>query len=200
VSCEIEFRRETLPPLAALEREWRALEAVAYPSFFTSWQWIGTLLAAVPPERRPNLLRGVARGETVALALLGAGVARRRHGLVRSRALYLNQTGDPRFDSIMIEHNGILAAAGREAAAFDGAIAWFTGLAKEADEFYLNGSLAHFSKAAGSAGASTLFRPIPSSLISCRPMTASSIRCSAPTRASSCDGRFGISNAGAACS
>jgi CelD/BcsL family acetyltransferase involved in cellulose biosynthesis len=148
VSCEIEFRRETLPPLAALEREWRALEAVAYPSFFTSWQWIGTLLAAVPPERRPNLLRGVARGETVALALLGAGVARRRHGLVRSRALYLNQTGDPRFDSIMIEHNGILAAAGREAAAFDGAIAWFTGLAKEADEFYLNGSLAHLSEEA----------------------------------------------------
>ena len=71
--------------------------------FFTSWPWIGTLLAAVPAAHRPALLRGAARGETVGLALLGAGVTRRRHGLVRSRALYLNETGDRRFDSITIE-------------------------------------------------------------------------------------------------
>ena len=46
--CDVEFSYEALPPLASLEREWRTLEAVARPSFFTSWQWIGTLLAAVP--------------------------------------------------------------------------------------------------------------------------------------------------------
>jgi CelD/BcsL family acetyltransferase involved in cellulose biosynthesis len=148
VTPEIELRHEALPPLAALEREWRTLEAAASPSFFTSWRWIGTLLAAVPAERRPDLLRGVARGETIAVALLGAGVARRRHGLVRSRALYLNQTGDPQFDAIMIEHNGILAAAGCEAAASDAAVAWFARLGEEADELHFSGSSRRLSEAA----------------------------------------------------
>jgi len=141
VTCAVEFSREALPPLATLEREWRTLEAVARPSFFTSWQWVGTLLAALPAASRPSLLRGAARGETVGLALLGAGITRRRHGLVRSRALYLNETGDPRFDAITIEHNGILAPAGQEAAVFDAAIEWFADLGEVADELYISGSV-----------------------------------------------------------
>lgn len=138
---QVEFRREPLPPLATLEREWRTLEAAARPSFFTSWQWIGTLLAAVPPENQPKLLRGSADGETVALALLGTNHSRRRHGLVRSRALYLNETGDPRFDVLTIEHNGLLAAAPHEAIVWNELSAWFAGLCDEADEFYVSGSL-----------------------------------------------------------
>lgn len=140
----IVFRREALPPLADLEREWRALEAVGHPSFFTSWQWIGTLLAAVPPASRPQLLRGTAAGETVALAMLGANKTRRRYGLVRSRGLYINETGDPRFDSLTIEHNGILAAASYEPLVWDGLLGWFAGLSDEADELHLSGSLLHF--------------------------------------------------------
>ena len=58
------------------------------------------------------LLRGVADGETVALALLGAHRRAAGAGWFASRSLYLNETGDPQFDSPMIEHNGILAAAG----------------------------------------------------------------------------------------
>jgi CelD/BcsL family acetyltransferase involved in cellulose biosynthesis len=138
---EVEFYRETLPPPAALEHEWRTLETFARPSFFTSWHWIGTLLAALPRTQLPSLLRGVAVGRTVALALLGGGVSRRRTGLVCSRALYLNETGDPYFDALTIEHNGILAAAGREAPIFDAALAWFAGLREEADELHFNGSL-----------------------------------------------------------
>jgi CelD/BcsL family acetyltransferase involved in cellulose biosynthesis len=130
-----------LPPLSVLEAEWRQLEGVGSPSFFTSWHWIGTLLAAVPTTSWPGLLRGVAGGKTIALALLGARQNRRRHGLVRSRALYLNQTGDPHFDSPMIEHNGILAAAGYEAAVWQALIAWFAELRGEADELHLSGSL-----------------------------------------------------------
>jgi CelD/BcsL family acetyltransferase involved in cellulose biosynthesis len=143
----VEFSQEALPSLATLEREWRALEAIARPSFFTSWQWIGTFLAAVPTAHRPHLLRGVAQGETVALALLGAGVTR-RHGLVNSRAFYLNETGDPRFDSITIEHNGILAPAGREAAILYAAVAWFADRSDLADELYLRGSLLRLPEAA----------------------------------------------------
>ncbi len=141
MSGEVEFHRETLPPPAALEHEWRTLETLARPSFFTSWHWIGTLLAALPRTQLPSLLRGVAGGRTVALALLGAGVSRRRNGLVRSRALYLNETGDPHFDALTIEHNGILAVAEREAPVFDAALAWFAGLREEADELHLSGSL-----------------------------------------------------------
>jgi CelD/BcsL family acetyltransferase involved in cellulose biosynthesis len=143
---DLEFSWEAPPPLPTLEREWRALEAVAQPSFFTSWQWIGTLLSAVPAAQRPHLLRAAARGQTIGLALLGAGVTRRRHGLVRSRALYLNETGDPRFDSTTIEHNAILAPAGQDAAVLSSAIAWFADLGDMADEFYISGSVLRLSE------------------------------------------------------
>jgi hypothetical protein len=109
VVCEVEFRREPLRPLAILEHEWRAVEAVSIPSFFTSWRWIGTLLAIVPTARRPGLLRGVVRGETVSLALLGCAVTRRRHGLIWSRSLHLNEIGDPRFDAPTIVQQPRLA-------------------------------------------------------------------------------------------
>src|SRR5271166_994201 len=85
-------------------------------------------------------------GETVGLALLGSGTTRRRHGLVRSRALYLNETGDPGFDSITIEHNGILAPVGQEAVVFDSAIAWFADLGDAVDELYISGSVLRLSE------------------------------------------------------
>ena len=140
VALQVELACEALPSLADLEREWRALEAAGGPSFFTSWQWIGTLLAALPSPNRPNLLRGRAQGETVALALLGANITRRRHGLVRSRGLYLNETGNARFDSLTIEHNGILAVVGYEGAILDALFAWFAGRRGEADELYFSGA------------------------------------------------------------
>jgi CelD/BcsL family acetyltransferase involved in cellulose biosynthesis len=130
-----------LPPLAELEHEWRALEAVAHPSFFISWAWIGNLLAMIPAASRPMLLRGRARGGTVALALLGNTVNRRRHGLIRSRGLYLNETGDPRFDALTIEHNGILSAAGNDPVIIEALLSWFAEARGEADELHLSGSL-----------------------------------------------------------
>src|SRR5438876_501157 len=139
---QVEFRREALPSLAALEREWGALEAAGRPSFFTSWRWVGTLLAAMPAADRPELLRGCEGGETIALALLGANVSRRRHGLVRSRGLYLNETGNARFDALSIEHNSILTAAGRQPlGVLDAVMAWFASLRDEADELHFSGSL-----------------------------------------------------------
>ena len=117
-----------------------ASSAAARPSFFTSWYWIGTLLAVLPEANRPSLLRGSIRGETVALALLGARLVRRRYGLIRSRALYLNETGDPAFDSLTIEHNGLLVAVAHETAARDALIAWFAGNGADADELHISGS------------------------------------------------------------
>lgn len=134
------FRLEALPSLPKLEHEWRLLEAAGTPSFFTSWHWIGTLLAALPPASRPKLLRGTTNGETVSLALLGANETRRRR-LVRSRGLYLNQTGSLQFDSLTIEHNGILARSDWESRIWDQLIAWFAGLYDQADELHISGSL-----------------------------------------------------------
>lgn len=141
MSGAVQFRREALPPAADLEPEWRALEAVSRSSFFTSWAWIGTLLAAIPAARRPMLLRGRVQGETVALALLGSASTTRRHGLVRSRGIYLNETGDPQYDAMTIEHNGMLAAPDREPAVLDALIGWFAGQRRDADELYLSGSM-----------------------------------------------------------
>ncbi len=52
-------------------------------------------------------------GRTVALALMAQGVERRR-GVIRSRALYLNETGIAEYDAITLEHNGVAALAGFE--------------------------------------------------------------------------------------
>jgi CelD/BcsL family acetyltransferase involved in cellulose biosynthesis len=148
LASPIEFQREALPPLAVLESQWRSLETAAYPSFFTSWYWIGTLLAVLPEGSRPSLLRGSIRGQTVALALLGARLVRRRHGLIGSRALYLNETGDPTFDSLTIEHNGLLVAVAHESAALDALIAWFAEQDADADELHISGSLLRVSETA----------------------------------------------------
>lgn len=134
----IEFRRETLPPPAVLEAEWRALQAAADPSFFNSWYWIGTFLAALPEAGRPSLLRGSVQGETVALALLGARLVRRRHGLIRSRVLYVNETGDPDFD-LAIEHNALLVRSSDRRPAVDALIGWFAEHSAEADELHMSG-------------------------------------------------------------
>jgi len=145
---QIEFRREALPSPAALEQQWRALEAVAESSFFTSWRWIGAWLAILPETSRPALLRGLAAGQTVALVLLGASTARRRRGLVHARGLHVNETGDPSLDVAFIEHNNVLTARGHEARALDALVGWFAGSDSEADELYISGSLSRLPHSA----------------------------------------------------
>ena len=87
------------------------------------------------------MLRGSLRGETVALALIGAKLVRRRYGLIRSRALFLNETGDPDYD-VAIEHNGLLVATPYRRAASDALIRWFAEYgAREADELHVGGSM-----------------------------------------------------------
>jgi CelD/BcsL family acetyltransferase involved in cellulose biosynthesis len=157
LSCEpefgglIEFRREALPPLPALEAQWRSLEPAAAPSFFTSWHWIGTLLTVLPANKRPDLLRGSLGRETVALALLGARLVRRR-GIIRSRALFLNDIGDADYD-LTIEHNGLLVAPQYRRAATDALIKWFAEHgARETDELYISGSMQPLPGAAVAQG------------------------------------------------
>jgi hypothetical protein len=84
------------------------------------------------------LLTISARGKPVALAIL---VKRTiwRYKLIPVRTWVLNATGNPRFDSICTEHNGLLATANSEQAAWDEVLDYFATRDHDWDEFQLNG-------------------------------------------------------------
>lgn len=89
----------------ALGAEWRALEALAAPSFFQSWTWVGCLAEERFPD--PVVLRATAGGRTLGLALCN-----RRRG-----RLCLTESGDAGLDAPFVEHNAPLLAAGTGPAA-----------------------------------------------------------------------------------
>jgi CelD/BcsL family acetyltransferase involved in cellulose biosynthesis/acyl carrier protein len=84
---------------------WTDLEHRADPTFFLSWMWIGTWIeqAGLPH----SVLVGRQDGRIVCLGLLRKGVEW-RHRAVRSRTIYLNETGNRDEDILYIEHNGFL--------------------------------------------------------------------------------------------
>jgi CelD/BcsL family acetyltransferase involved in cellulose biosynthesis len=132
--ADVSFSVESIDSLDDLEREWRRLERDVSPSFFVSWNWIGTLLEMIPPGDRPRLLRGVSEGRTVVLAVLGEAVVR-RHGVISARRWVINATGDPALDCIHLEHNALLADP---RVGWDGLLKAFVA-AKNVDELSLPG-------------------------------------------------------------
>jgi CelD/BcsL family acetyltransferase involved in cellulose biosynthesis len=91
-----------------LEATWKDLEARADGSFFLSWHWIGCWLRHRPASVTPHVLVVRLGGRVVGLAIL----CRRtiwRYGLLRTPSWLLHETGDPLFDGLTIEYNGILA-------------------------------------------------------------------------------------------
>lgn len=111
-SDAIEVREQPLRSVLELAAEWRDLEARARPNFFLSWYWIGAWLNSLPLSARPQrVLRATQGGRVVGLALLAEQVLRWRW-LPLARAVYVNEAGNPAFDSASIEHNGLLVDAG----------------------------------------------------------------------------------------
>jgi CelD/BcsL family acetyltransferase involved in cellulose biosynthesis len=96
---------------ARVEPIWRALEAAARPSYFLTWGWITTWLAALPVSALPRLAVIRRDGSVVAACFLGRRRQLRR-GVIPSRALYLNTTGVNRLDELCVEHNAVLCAPG----------------------------------------------------------------------------------------
>ncbi|WP_119680730.1 GNAT family N-acetyltransferase [Indioceanicola profundi] len=96
---------DPIEDLAALGREWRDLEERADGHFFLSWLWIGTWLECLPGQARPRLLRASAQGRTVALAVVVPTLRRRWAFPGR---VWLHETGDPDYDRLTIEYNGLL--------------------------------------------------------------------------------------------
>lgn len=95
------------PPAAALEAEWRDLEARSDCSFFLTWDWIGPWLATLPADVKRRLVRVRIAGRTTGLAIFCEG--ERRRGPMTTRTLHLHATGRAELDELMIEYNGILA-------------------------------------------------------------------------------------------
>ncbi|MEY2687958.1 MAG: hypothetical protein RL375_2156 [Pseudomonadota bacterium] len=121
-----------------LADDWLALEARSDASFFTSWSWIGSWLACLPPDQAPHLLSARRHGELVGLALLGRRQAR-RHGFVSSRSLHLNASGDRVTDAIAIEYNGMLIGRDEQTQVQQAMLDHLVSSLTDWDEFYLPG-------------------------------------------------------------
>ena len=101
-----------LPPSSPrVEEVWRELERQAAPPYFLSWGWIGNWLACLPPREAPPLAVMLA-GETPVSAFFLGRRRLVRHLVLASRALFLNTTGQARWDELTIEHNALLCAPG----------------------------------------------------------------------------------------
>jgi CelD/BcsL family acetyltransferase involved in cellulose biosynthesis len=93
-----------------VEPIWRALEARARPTYFLSWAWVDSWLAALPDEALPRLAVIGDCGAPVAAFFLGHR-RERRHVVLASDVMYFNATGSPRHDELCIEHNAPLGDA-----------------------------------------------------------------------------------------
>ncbi|MDE2515317.1 MAG: GNAT family N-acetyltransferase [Rhodospirillales bacterium] len=89
------------PPPAELGALWQSVAARGVASFFQGWDWTGTLFAERFPD--PWLLLAEDGGAVRALALFNRT---RRAG--RQTRLWLGESGDPVWDRLFIEYNGIL--------------------------------------------------------------------------------------------
>lgn len=98
---------ELLDPYAPqAERIWRGLES-STSVYFLRWPWIENWLACLPREALPKLAVLETRGVPVAAAFIRRRTIL-RGGIVPSRSLFLNATGAPQFDELVIEHNGVV--------------------------------------------------------------------------------------------
>jgi CelD/BcsL family acetyltransferase involved in cellulose biosynthesis len=98
-----------LPALAALEGMWRSLESRCEGSFFTTWNFIGPILALT--SRPPQVFIARQQGASGNDAVVGLALIARtsRPSPVGSFAgLTLNQTGAAQEDRVYIEFNDIL--------------------------------------------------------------------------------------------
>lgn len=95
-------------------RVWRAIEGDEAPTFFRSWAWMGTWLRLLPAHAHVEMWVAREGGQDVAAFFTGARSIL-RHGVIVSRASFLNHAGLPEDDALYIEHNGPIVRAGARA-------------------------------------------------------------------------------------
>jgi hypothetical protein len=132
----------------------------------------------------------------VGLSLVAQPV--RRHGFVRSRTLHLHETGRPAYDRITVEHNGLLARQGLEAAVLQATLAQLHATPGW-DELSLSGvpaaDFAHWQQAAAALGLRPQLHWLKPyffvDLAQVRAQHPDYLKPSAPTPATSCGARCG---------
>src|SRR5947209_5522549 len=102
----LEFELNAVRDPRSLEVAWRKLEALADPSVFQSWEWIGCWTELVGFDSL-LLLTGRA-GSNIALLGLLLPFTRRDARIWSTPGLRLHTTGDDTQDVITIEYNDFL--------------------------------------------------------------------------------------------
>jgi CelD/BcsL family acetyltransferase involved in cellulose biosynthesis len=129
---------QPLSDLEALAAKWRDLEQRADASFFQSWSWIGAWLRALPSRAAMYVLSIEQAGTTVGIGMFAKRSTLRRR-VLPVRGLFLSETGDPGFDVIAVEHNGILLERGLEAQALEAAARALCSVGVPWDELQISG-------------------------------------------------------------
>ncbi len=101
-----------------LHDEWRRLQAGATGSPFTSWRWVSTWLAMLPPSARALVFRAADGDDVVALGLLVEVEEAGTRRIFGSRMLYWQETGDATLDEITVEYTGLLVRESHAEAAY----------------------------------------------------------------------------------
>ncbi len=96
-----------------LKEKWLSIENEAKPDFMMSWTWIGTWIDSAINDWSGDFLNNAFVIESyLDDALIALGILVRtqnhRHGFINSTQLYLHRVGDPQFDILCQEYNGLL--------------------------------------------------------------------------------------------
>lgn len=88
---------------------WTFLSSSSCPSFFMSWGWIEHWLRSLPSNISLRLAV-VLDGAIPVQAFFVGEVYKKKLGIFKNKALFLNETGIPIYDKLHIEYNSILGA------------------------------------------------------------------------------------------
>jgi exosortase A-associated hydrolase 1 len=121
-----------------LQADWTALETRSDTSIFQSWTWIKSWIDALPISVEIHRLNVWHGEDLVGIGLFGKA-AQTRHKLIRSRTLWLSESGYPDIDTLTIEHNNLLIYRGWENVVWPAAIDELMKRKHEWDEIRISG-------------------------------------------------------------
>ena len=154
---QLTFILEPAREVRWLASAWRDLEQDSDASFFLSWAWIGTWLAEFPEQVGPLCLSARQGQNLVGLGLLTPLRVRRR-GVIDSKQLHLNTTGEPEKDQLTIEYNGFLIHDEAPKGTASSCLAYVLQDEDLCDELYLDGVAPQWRNMAEGLGAQVLAR------------------------------------------
>jgi len=90
-----------------VEKIWMTMLDKCQHSYFTSWGWISTWIKSLPTDSDLEFIVGF-RDDNPVLAFFFGQRRTVKYGVLPSRVVSLNTTGNPYYDQLYIEYNSIL--------------------------------------------------------------------------------------------